>query len=95
MKLDQILVDQIVQSALKELFKEGDPSDEEYIKTLINEYVSDKNDEEKIMKMSYDSGLNSIENDSILDEDDEVWMTSQQKQTETAMSPQSSETTTD
>ena len=28
------------------------------------------------MQMSYDSGLNSIENESMLDEEDEIWMQS-------------------
>ena len=32
--------------------------------------------EERKIRMSYDSGLNSIENESILDEDDSTWMAS-------------------
>lgn len=64
----------MVQNALKEMFKEITPAEEEMIKkTLFSDEENDeKTEEERKIKMSYDSGLNSIENDSVLD-DEEMW----------------------
>jgi len=67
LKLDKMLADQVA----KNTNGKDDAKPEEHTKELLLK------DEEQKMTMSYDSGLNSIENESILDEEDEVWMASQ------------------
>ena len=71
----------MVQNALREMFKEITPAEEELIKqTLFGDDCTDeKQDNEKKMKMSYDSGLNSIDNESILDEGEEDWADKEKK----------------
>ena len=54
----------------------------EAMKENIDNLNDDKEEREKKMQMSYDSGLNSIENESMLDEDDESWMQTQNHKTE-------------
>nr|CAB3263480.1 latrophilin-3-like [Phallusia mammillata] len=70
LKLDLMLADQIVKNLEDE--KEGAPTSGDKEDSL-DEYLKD---EDRKMKMSYDSGLNSIDNESLLDETDEVWMAS-------------------
>ena len=70
-------MDQIIQNALKDMFKDCKSEEKgKEEKTSIEPLVSDKDEKEKKMQMSYDSGLNSIENESMLDEEDEIWMQS-------------------
>ena len=59
------------------MFQNSDDGEKDVAqKNSFEDPVSDK-DEEKKMQMSYDSGLNSIENESILDEDEETWLQAQ------------------
>ena len=75
--MDQLLVEQIIQNALKEILMCSDngenKKDDLIEKKSQRDFACDEDDEKK-MQMSYDSGLNSIENESILDEDDDEWM---------------------
>ncbi|CAK8697267.1 unnamed protein product [Clavelina lepadiformis] len=75
-KLDQMLSERMANSATKELCKESEMN----MKKDVEMPVFDEADEKRKMEMSYDSGLNSIDNESILDEEDDVWMANQQKQ---------------
>ena len=71
-----MLSERMANSATKELCKESEMN----MKKDVEMPVFDEADEKRKMEMSYDSGLNSIDNESILDEEDDVWMANQQKQ---------------